>query len=39
MAITVAAIDAIRAHLATIPQKDDTTSELTRQDAIAQNGG
>jgi hypothetical protein len=35
MAITVAAIDAIRAHLATIPQKDETARELTRQDAIA----
>jgi hypothetical protein len=34
MAITVVAIDAIRAHLATIPQKDETARELTRQDAI-----
>jgi hypothetical protein len=39
MALTVAAIDAIPAHLATIPQKDDTPRELTRQDATAQNGG
>jgi hypothetical protein len=35
MAITVAAIDAIRTHLATIPQKDETARELTRQEAIA----
>ena len=34
MAITVSAIDAIRTHLATIPQKDDTARELTRQEAI-----
>jgi hypothetical protein len=31
MAITVAAIEAIRAHLGTIPQKDETARELTRQ--------
>jgi hypothetical protein len=35
MAMTVAAIDAIRTHLATIPQKDETALELTRQEAIA----
>ena len=35
MAMTVAAIDAIRTHLATIPQKDETARELTRQEAIA----
>jgi hypothetical protein len=34
MAITVAAIDAIRTHRATLPQKDDTARELTRQEAI-----
>ena len=35
MAITIAAIDAIRRHLATILQKDETARELTRRDAIA----
>jgi hypothetical protein len=34
MAITVAAIGAIGAHLATIPQKDDTARELTRQETL-----
>jgi hypothetical protein len=35
MAITVAAIDAIRAQLATIPPKDETAREVSRQDAMA----
>jgi hypothetical protein len=35
MAMTVGAIDAIRTHLSTIPQKNDTARELTRQEAIA----
>jgi hypothetical protein len=33
--ITVVAIDAIRRHLATIPEKDGTARDLTRQEAIA----
>jgi hypothetical protein len=34
MAITVAAIDAVRRHLATVPLKDDTTRELARQETL-----
>lgn len=35
MALTVAAIDAIRARLAAIPAKNDGARELTRQEAVA----
>lgn len=35
MALTVAAVDAIRAKLAIVPAKDDGARELTRQEAIA----
>lgn len=35
MALTVAAVDAIRAKLATVPAKDDGARELTRPEAIA----
>ena len=35
MGLTVAAVDAIRAKLATVPAKDDGARELTRQEAIA----
>jgi hypothetical protein len=34
MAITVAAIDAIRTELAAIPQKDDAAREINREEAI-----
>jgi hypothetical protein len=35
MALTVAAVDAIRAKLAAVPAKDDSARELTRPEAIA----
>src|SRR6266446_10866339 len=35
MALTVAAIDAIRGELAAIPKKDDSARELNREEAIS----